>query len=999
MSSIDQTIADARATPLHDTDADVPAFDPQAARERLDAARGPVFWRSLEELSDDAGFRHWLQEQHPRLAETMRMDRRGFLKVLGASLALAGLTACSRPPRTEMVPYVEAPEGQTDGLPRFFATALPHHGHAHGVLVESNMGRPTKVEGNPAHPASLGATDIFAQAAVLELWDPDRSQTVMRHGVPSTWNAFDTALLERRRQWEQDGGAGVRILTGTVTSPTQGARLDALLAQYPRARWHVHEPAESIPPADASIHYRLDRARVIVALDADFLADPVAGVRYAHDFAMARTPGDASRPMSRLYAFEPTPTLTGSMADHRLAMASHQLHDFARQLAARLDVDAGDGSPPAAEPSARRWLDALADDLASHRGASLVVVGPTQPPWMHALGHALNAALGNVGHSVLYTEPVDKRPGPRGTLKDLADAMQRGVVDTLLVIDTNPVYTAPDDLDFVDRLGRVAHVLHLGLYRDETAHLAEWHLPMAHPLESWGDLRAYDGTASLMQPLIAPLYDGRTASEVLAQVVDGNGHHAHDLVRRQWRHRLADDAAWNGALQAGIIDATALPQATPTFVSSARRDAPGHVPETDELELLFRVDPTVGDGRWANNGWLQELPKPLTTLTWDNAALISPQLAEKRHLSQGDMVDLQVGQRRLRLPVWIMPGQAAHSVTVHLGYGRRHAGHVGDGRGFDAYALRSSRHPWSMPGLQLTRTGERYSLAATQHHFNMEGRDLLRVGTLAQFLGNPQFATAHDKYPEPPPSLYKDYPPGEYAWAMSIDLNSCIGCSACTVACQAENNIPVVGKDQVQRGREMHWIRIDRYFEGGPDDPRSYAQPVTCMMCEHAPCEVVCPVGATLHDSEGLNLQVYNRCVGTRFCSNNCPYKVRRFNFLQYADKTTESLRGQRNPEVSVRRRGVMEKCTYCIQRIETAHITADREGRRIADGDVVTACQAACPTRAIRFGDQSDPDSAVAQAKASPREYTMLNELGTRPRTTYLARVRNPNPALEADT
>ncbi|MGA9420814.1 MAG: 4Fe-4S dicluster domain-containing protein, partial [Rhodanobacteraceae bacterium] len=416
------------------------------------------------------------------------------------------------------------------------------------------------------------------------------------------------------------------------------------------------------------------------------------------------------------------------------------------------------------------------------------------------------------------------------------------------------------------------------------------------------------------------------------------------------------------------------------------------------LELLFRPDPTIGTGEWANNGWLQELPKPMTQLTWDNAALVSPALAAERKLANGDMVELRLDNRTLKAAVWIVPGQAARSVTLHLGYGRRRAGHVGDGQGFDAYALRTSAAPWSEAGLQLRRTGERHDLAGTQHHFHMEGRDLLRVGNLAEYLDDPQFASAGDRWSEPTPSLYPDVAPGEYAWGMSIDLNACIGCKACTIACQSENNIPVVGKDQVSRGREMQWIRVDRYFEGQAENPRSYHQPVPCMMCEHAPCEVVCPVGATLHDSEGLNLQVYNRCVGTRFCSNNCPYKVRRFNFLQYADDSTETLKAQRNPEVSVRRRGVMEKCTYCIQRIESAHITADRENRRIRDGEVLTACQAACPTQAIRFGDIADPQSQVSQAKASPRNYAMLGELGTRPRTSYLARLRNPNPALEDD-
>ncbi|HET6587924.1 MAG TPA: TAT-variant-translocated molybdopterin oxidoreductase [Oleiagrimonas sp.] len=991
MPSIDKTIDQARVDLGAAT---APVFDPQAARERLAKAQGPVFWRSLEELSDSDGFRQWLRQQHPQLAETLRMDRRGFLKLLGASLALAGLAGCSRPPQTQIVPYVHGVPGQTAGLPRFFATALVQQGYAQGVLAESNMGRPTKIEGNPSHPASLGATDIFAQAAVLQLWDPDRSHAVMHRGVTSTWDAFDAALLTRRTRLQPDG-AGLHILSGNITSPTLSAQLDALLKQFPRARWHMHEPA-GVPTR--SMYYRLDRAQIILSLDGDFLTDPAAGVRYARDFAARRKPDDPAHPMSRLYIAESTPSLTGSMADHRLPLSSRDIQSLAWRLARRLGVSGATALPALdTELNVEHWLDVAADDLKKHHGQSLVVVGTTQPAWMHDLGDTLNATLGNHGRTMVHIHNVARPPDGDGTLPALAAAMHAGSVDTLLVLDSNPVYDAPTDLDFNTALDRVPHLIHLGLYRDETARRAEWHLPMAHALESWGDARAFDGTASLIQPLIAPLYDGRTASELLARLRGDETHDAHALVRRQWRDKLPDEAHWNAALQSGVIPHTAAsthhPDASPPHMPADTADASNR---DDALELLFRPDPTIGDGRWANNGWLQELPKPLTHLTWDNPALISPALAEQYRLANGDVVELHIDGRRLRLPVWIMPGQAPRSVTVHLGYGRRAAGHVGNGQGFDAYALRTSKHPWSMQGLKIEKTGEHYPLADTQHHFNMEGRNLLRVGTLDEYEYNPAFATADDKFPDPTPSLYPDRPFDKYSWGMSIDLNACIGCGACTIACQAENNIPVVGKDQVRRGREMHWIRVDRYFEGDPANPRNYPQPVPCMMCEHAPCEMVCPVDATVHDSEGLNVQVYNRCVGTRFCSNNCPYKVRRFNFLQYADKTTEALMAQRNPEVSVRRRGVMEKCTYCIQRIENAHITADREGRRIADGEVVTACQAVCGAKAISFGDQGDPDTKVSEAKASPRDYSMLKELGTRPHTTYMARVRNPHPDLE---
>ncbi|MGN6313426.1 MAG: TAT-variant-translocated molybdopterin oxidoreductase [Rhodanobacteraceae bacterium] len=1020
------------------------SFDMETERARLQDVRGPKLWRSLEELADSEGFRTWLQREHPRLADAAPLDRRGFMKFIGASLALAGLSACSRPPQTEIVPYVHGQVGQVDGLPRYFATVLTRSGYAQGVLVRSNMGRPTKVEGNPQHPASLGGTDIFAQASVLQLWDPDRSQSVLYRNEATTWDAFATAMSQSRVRWMRDGGAGLRVLTGAITSPTLAAQLDALQRQYPNARWHVHEPCGENARGGTRLalgklyakRYRFDRAKVILALDADFLSDPAAGVRYSRDFIAARDPERGA--MSRLYAVEATPSITGAMADHRLPLGSAQIEAFAQTLAERLGIAHDKGplaggrdvfgrSAPARDMSpASPLLQAIANDLSGARGGSLIVAGDTRTPELHMLVHAMNASLGNVGNTLEYVEPVEVLPPQAtnpdghddGSLRALVEAMRAGKVDTLLVLGGNPAYDAPADLEFAAALRRVPHLLHSGLYHDETGALAEWHLPMSHALECWADARAFDGTASIGQPLIAPLYDSKSAIEVLSILLDDELTDGRALVRRQWSSQLKDEAAWNAALQAGVIAHTAAaaisssPQkresggsgnSKPTALNSGSpprgaRNGEQEISDRNDVELLFRPDPTIGNGEWANNGWLQELPKPLTQLTWDNPALISPALAKQYGLGNGDVVELRSHGRSLRIPVWIMPGQAARSVTVYLGYGRTRAGRIGDGQGFNAHLLRTSRAPWQTDDLQLRKTGEHYALAPTQHHFNMEGRDLLRTGTLAQFLHDPHFATAHDEYGEKPPSLYPDYPPGDYAWGMSIDLNACIGCKACTIACQAENNIPVVGKEQVRRGREMHWIRVDRYYEGEAGNPRALNQPVPCMMCEHAPCELVCPVDATVHDSEGLNVQVYNRCVGTRFCSNNCPYKVRRFNFMQYADKETESLKGVRNPEVTVRRRGVMEKCTYCIQRIEAAHIEADKSGRRIQDGEVLTACQAVCPTQAIRFGDISDKQSGVAKAKQSPRNYAMLNELGTRPRTTYLARIRNPNPALKDD-
>ncbi len=967
-----------------------------------------MFWRSLEELADNEGFLRWLRIERPQLAEALTLDRRGFLKFMAASLALAGVSACGHPPQDQIVPYVNAPEGQVAGLPRYFATILLRDGFAQGVLVESQMGRPTKIEGNPQHPASLGATDIFAQASVLQLWDPDRSQTVMHGGDTATWNDVDGAMAQMRERLRADQGAGFRVLTNATSSPTLISQLDQLLQKFPRAHWHVHLPkGEDNATAGATLalgaplaaRLRFDRAKIIFSLDGDFLGESAASVRYARDYADGRFADGETAVASRLYVVESTPSLTGCMADHRLALDGRGLVAFARALAERLGVAFGGRGATDAQYS--KWLDALAQDLRDNRGASLVVVGEAQPAWLHALGHVLNHVLGNVGTTIEYADAGERTAGGRaaGNLIELASAMRSGAVDTVLILGCNPAYNAPGDMNFVRTLRQVPHVMHLGLYRDETGMLAEWHLPMAHQLEAWSDARAYDGTAAVAQPLMAPLYGGRSAHEVLASFLGDEVRDGRALVRRRWREHLPDESSWSNALQSGsIADTRSAPRAVSVstqFLAALPREASAAAPgQETALELLFRPDPTVGDGEWSNNGWLQELPKPLTQLTWENAALISPGLAEQRRLANGDLVELRVGERAVLAPIWIMPGQALHSVTVHLGYGRRASGRVGNHIGFDAYSLRTSSAAWCVQGLTLRKTGGNTPLAATQHHFNMEGRDLVRVQTLTRYLQERSAASNGVQNPAAP-TLYPDFPPGEYAWGMSIDLNACIGCKACTIACQAENNIPVVGKDQVMRGREMHWIRVDRYYEGSAENPLTYSQPVPCMMCEHAPCELVCPVGATLHDDEGLNLQVYNRCVGTRFCSNNCPYKVRRFNFLQYQDDTTESLAAQRNPEVTVRRRGVMEKCTYCIQRIETAHIEADKASRRIRDGEVLTACQAVCPTRAIRFGDVADPRSDVARAKLSKRNYTLLQELNTRPRTSYLARLRNPHPGL----
>jgi len=965
-------------------------------------------WRALDELQ--AGAAHASHHEPPGSPlDVAQLDRRQFLRYTAASLSLAGAGACSRQPQQTIVPYVHAPPQLVAGDPLYFATAASLGGAAQGFLVKSNYGRPTKIEGNPSHPGSLGATDIFAQAAVLDLWDPDRAQAVRHRGQETTWESFVAALSVRTSRLAVDAGTGLRILTESVTSPTLGNQLHALLDRLPGARWHQYEPINRDRAYEGSrlafgealeARYKFDEARVVLSLGGDFLGAP--GVRYAHDFVSARRDSDGKPDPGRLYVVESTPTLTGSFADHRYAVRFGEIEPIARAVARVLGV-AGAGAPAAGAPDARFLpgdaLAACARDLKQNAGQSLVIVGDAQPPLVHAIAHAINEALGNIGRTVSYSAPILGRAESQAeSIRALTDDMAAGRVDTLIMLGGNPVYNAPADLKFGAHLAKLAMSVHLSLYDDETSSLCDWRIPQAHFLESWSDTRAFDGTVAIQQPLIAPLYGGKSAHELLALLLGQTDSNDYQTVRDFWTRTRAPtevDAFWNQALRRGLIEGSQLPVHPATIRSDFLRapSAAAPPPGAASLDLIFAPDPTVWDGRFANNAWLQELPKPLTKLTWDNTALVGPALAERLGLANGDQVELRVRDAVVLAPVWIIPGQPDSTVTVTLGYGRKRAGRIGDGVGYDAYALRQSDDPWHAHGLQLRKTGVKVDLATTQHHFSMEGRRPIRTTTLAQFRSDPTLATADEN--RPTPNLYQPVLGDGYAWAMNINLDACTGCSACTIACQAENNIPVVGKKEVIRGREMHWIRVDRYYEGEPEQPRTLFQPVPCMHCEQAPCEVVCPVEATVHDSEGLNLQVYNRCIGTRFCSNNCPYKVRRFNFLQYSDENTESLKAQRNPEVTVRMRGVMEKCTYCVQRITNARIEADKGNRRLTDGEVVTACQAACPTGAILFGDLNDPKSRVRRAKASPLDYALLGELNTRPRTTYLAKLSNPNPEL----
>jgi MoCo/4Fe-4S cofactor protein with predicted Tat translocation signal len=994
-----------RATP--DSEERDPASSPNAT--------APVFWRTLDEQAEDPAFQEHLYNEFPSEIEAITdpVARRSFLKLMGASIALAGVTACTKQPTEKIIPYVKQPEELIPGKPLFYATAMTLGGVATGLLVESHEGRPTKIEGNPLHPGSLGATDVFAQAAVLGLYDPDRLQTLTNVGDIRPWSAFIGTMRAALTAQQPLKGAGLRILTESVNSPTLAAQIRDVLARYPSATWHQWDPA-SCDNARAGtklafgeyvdVQYRFDQADVIVSLDADFLSSGSGALAYARQFAARRNPKDAER-MNRLYAIESMPTSTGAKADHRLPLKPSQVASAARAIAAALrgsaETESGFGT------AGQKWIAALAKDLRAHRGRSLVIAGEQQPAAVHVLAHVINQELGNEGKTVVYTQTIEAEPTNQlESLRTLVADMNAGKVDVLLILGGNPVYTAPVDLAFSAALDKVQLRAHLSLYNDETSQRCQWQIPEAHFLESWSDARGFDGTASIVQPLIAPLYGGKSAHEVMATLTDRPERSAYEIVREHWKIEK-DDSAWRRWLHDGVVPNTAFAPKSVSAKESAISSLQSAVPQTG-VEISFRNDPCVLDGRFSNNGWLQELPKPITRLTWDNAVLVSPataaRLQSREHPAAtggehgnviSDVVDLKYLGRTVRGTLFTVPGHPDDCATVHLGYGRSRGGHLATGAGFNGNAIRTSDAPNFGLGAEIVLTGQKASLACTQYHHLMEGRGMVRAVTREEYVKDPKSIREGDETPPKIITLYPDMPYEGYKWGMAIDVNSCIGCNACVVGCQAENNIPVVGKDQVMRGREMHWLRVDTYYRGTVDNPETFFQPVPCMQCENAPCEVVCPVGATSHSQEGLNDMVYNRCVGTRYCSDNCPYKVRRFNFLLYQDWNTPSLKLGRNPDVTVRSRGVMEKCTYCVQRINAAKIDSEKGNRSVKDGEIKTACEQACPADAIVFGNLNDPSSRVSKLKAEVRNYELLGELNTRPRTTYLGVVRNVNPEL----
>ncbi len=989
------------------------------------------YWRSLNELHSTPGFEEILHREFPVAASEYPegVSRRRWMQLMGASVALAGVSGC-RWEDEKISPSVSRPEGRIPGVPQKYATFMELGGLAESLLVTCYDGRPIKVEGNPDSPQNQGSSTVFAQSETLSLYDPDRAVGVVERKEGTRyardWQAFldyaDTVLGQAR----QDGGAKLRVLADVSSSATRRNLQEKFAALYPQARWYDYTAnsrdniyagsklafGEVVRP-----HFDLSKANIVVCLDEDLLSEHSAGMLHTREWAARRDP--AAGEMNRMYAVESRFTTTGLAADHRLPSRSVDIGFYLARLEAQVQARlAGKTPEPAGDEYADKVLAAMAEDLVANQGAALIAIGANQPAELQARVHKLNEQLGNVGKTIRYSkEPLATDLAAAEALRKLTDEIQAGSVETLVILGGNPAYNAPGDIDLVSALSKVPHSIHLGEYEDETSLLCKWHLPKTHPFEQWGDARSYDGTLCVAQPLIEPLHDGKSEVELLA-ILCGDKHPvALDLVKEAVKGSLDSmtvNASWRRLVHDGVLKGSALEAVSPKVKSlpaAKLTEAAG-----EELELVFYISPQVYDGRFANSGWLQETPDNLTKITWDNAAIIAPATAKKLGVEFGSVVKLILDGKSIELPVYVLPGQAPNSISVALGYGRTAAGLVGGDVARDVKpvgeniaALQSKAAMNFAAGLKLEKTGKEYELAITQDHHSIDavgageihGRvgQLVREANLSEYKSHPDFAK-HVTHHPPLESLWEELSYEGQAWGMSIDLTKCIGCNACSVACQAENNVPVVGREQVLKSREMHWLRVDRYFTGDDvDNPGVSIQPMLCQQCELAPCEQVCPVAATVHTDEGLNDMVYNRCVGTRYCANNCPYKVRRFNYFNfnkvYEDPNRKLQALVLNPEVTVRHRGVMEKCTYCVQRIKAVQIDAKNDQRPIKDGEIVTACQQACSAKAIEFGDLKNEKSLVAQAHASPRSYAVLSELNIKPRTAYLARILNPHPSL----
>ena len=1029
---------------------------------------GRRYWRSLDDLADTPEFKEWLHREFPAGASQLEdgQSRRNFLKIMSASFAFAGLAmggAGCRRPEEKLEPFGQQPDNYTFGDAQYFATAMPTRTGAIPLVVKSYEGRPLKVEGNSLYPGSNGSTDRYAQASILDLYDPDRARHFKHDGKKVSREEALSYLASLSEKFSGNLGEGLAFLAESSTSPSR-ARLQGIIAnKFPKAKWFTYDAIDSAIHQRAATQafgqsvkpvFHFDKAKVVLSLDADFLGGEDDAHNHIRKFAASRKAGDG---MSRLYAVESLFTLTGASADHRLRVAASLVGEIAAAISATISHSTV--TVPAGVSA--EWIAECAKDLMANRRKALVVVGQRQPLEVHLLAQQINMSLG------AFTGPITLLPAVASAATDLMSlAPNAAAPDTLVILGGNPVYN-------LNWSQKPKTVVRLGYYEDETAEKSDWNFPATHYLESWGDATTSDGTLVPVQPLTQPLFDGLTELEFLARLAGSSETNAHDIVRTTFG---GSDEAWKKTLFSGFVEASAAaPVGLPSHLSLSVPKISATAPSANSLEVIFYRDAKVDDGRFANNGWMQELPDPITKMTWDNAVLISRKTAKELGVANGDIVEISLNGKKVSGPIWTQPGMADYSLGLALGYGRERAGRVGNGVGFNAYKIFSGKYIET--GATISKTGATYTLACTQHHWSMEGRPAVREANLEQFLKEPDFAQEKFHGVEPPvvQSLYPN-PLDEakktalHQWGMTVDLNACVGCGTCVVACQSENNIPIVGKDQVLRGREMHWMRIDRYFTSDPkrkdnksifnptaevnqtdenqqfaewiDEVQAVNQPMLCQMCESAPCESVCPVNATVHDQEGLNVMAYNRCIGTRYCSNNCPYKVRRFNFLDYNKRPLTELKGtmysttlthktdgewdlkrwwndpnsgmrsedewdliklSKNPDVTVRMRGVMEKCTYCTQRIEHAKISqkvkaggTDKVCLSEAAGTVPkTACQQACPAGAIVFGDVSDPNSSVSKSKLLPQNYSVLGELLTKPRTTYLARIRNPNPAM----
>ncbi|HEY6880957.1 MAG TPA: 4Fe-4S dicluster domain-containing protein [Polyangiales bacterium] len=1004
---------------------------------------GKVFWTSLEAKADPVAFQERAKAEFVDgvngsdtvSSDSLRMKRRTFVGIAGAAGALLGLEGCVRRPEDKILPFTRQPEYVLPGISLHYATTARIAGETLGLLVETHEGRPTKVEGNPNHPTSLGATDGYSQAAVLDLYDPDRSRFPAsvkdKTFSDTTFAEVDKSLDAIAAAAGQNGGAKLRVLVQESSSPTFVRVKKAFLAKYPQAKVYTYEPLSSANRTlglqqafgvVADVTYSLRRARTVLALDCDFLGAEPGSVRNAREFADGRRLGSPRDSMSRLYVVEPGYTSTGASADNRLRLPARDVGAYLKALAAELvkglegtsdggfeavrTAVAGAKAPAGVSES---WVKATAKELLASHGQSLIMVGSRQPPAVHALAFALNLALGNLARTLALVPAVDSTPakGPLDDITALAGELQAGSVDTLVILGGNPAYDAPANLKFAELLGKVQNKVHFSSYRDETSHLVDLHVPRAHDFETWGDHRTYEGSTSIQQPLIAPLHGGRSDIEVLAKLAGIEWWRGYPLVRATARAAFGAEnfeAQWKSALHLGVarelvgapFNSIALNGSSLTEALKQIGDAKSAL-STSNLEVNFIADPALYDGRHANNPWMLELPDPLSCVSWDNAAYVSPATAKELGIANYDVVTIKdAAGNSVDIVTWVLPGQADNTVTLHLGWGRTVAGRYGNGAGFNVYPIRTASAFGFGDGFSISKTGRRYPVSVTQETHSMEGRPIAIDATLDEYRKSPDFAEFRSPTLSTLP-LWQEVEYKGHRWAMVIDLNACSGCNSCLVACQAENNVASVGKEQVARGRDMYWLRLDRYFVGQDENnPQVAFQPIGCQHCEEAPCENVCPVNATAHSPEGLNDMAYNRCIGTRYCMNNCPYKVRRFNFLDFTGQVPETRRMQYNPNVSVRMRGVMEKCSYCVQRIQEAKIAARRDQRQLRDGDVKVACQQACASGCISFGDLNDPSSKVTKLVKMDRQYSLLPDLGIQPRTSFLAKIRNPNPEIQ---